>query len=64
MPQYIRTRLGSIAGIVIPYLLAPIVIETASGITIVLILLVEEIVHGQSHLGRFYPRQLEGVGEM
>ena len=64
MSQYIRTCLGCIAGIVITYLLASIVIKTASSITIVLILLVEEIVHGQSHFGRFYPRQLEQVGEM
>ena len=64
MSQYICTRLGSIAGIIVTYLLATIVIESASSITVVLILLVEEIVHGQSHFGRFYPRQLERVGEM
>ena len=48
MSQYIRTCLGCIAGIIITNLFTSIVIETASGITIVLVLLVKEIVNGQS----------------
>ena len=48
MSQYIRTCLGCISGIIITHLLATILIEPASGITIVLVLLIKEIVNGQS----------------
>ena len=49
MSQYIGTRLCRITGIIVSYLLTTVVIETTSGITVVLVLLVENIVHGQPH---------------
>ena len=64
MSQYIGSRLGGIAGIIVTDFLSIIHIEATSCIAIVLVFLVEQVVDGQPDGGRFHPWHLEGVGEV
>ena len=49
MRQKVGTCLCSIAGIVVTHLLIAIVIETTTGITIVFVLFVEEVIDGATY---------------
>ena len=63
MSQYIGTRLCRITSIIVSYLLTTIVIETTSGITVVLVLVVEQVVHCYSNGNSPCVGCLEGVGK-
>ena len=64
MRQEVGTCLCSIAGIVVTHLLIAIVIETPTGITIVFVLLVEEVIDGATYCDLLYSRQRKRIAQV
>ena len=65
MSQYIRSRLGSVAGIVVTdFSSVIVVIVSATCVSVVLIFFIEQIVDGAPYGYRLHFRQLEGIGQI
>lgn len=65
MGKEVCSSLCGIAGIVIAHTLSiAVLVESAAGISVVLILFVEEVVDGTAYCGRLYVWQLECIGEV
>ena len=65
MSQYIRSRLGSVAGIVVTdFSSVVVVIVSAACVSVVFVFFIEQIVDGAPYGYRLYFRQLEGIGQI
>ena len=65
MSQYIRSRLGSVAGIVVTDFSSVIVeIVSAACVSVVFVFFIEQIIDGAPYGYRLYFRQLEGIGQI
>ena len=65
MSQYIRSRLGSVAGIVVTDFSSVVVeIVYAACVSVVFLFFIEQIVDGAPYGYRLYFRQLEGIGKI
>ena len=65
MSQYIRSRLGSVAGIVVTdFSSVVVVIVSAACVSVVFVFFIEQIVDGAPYGYRLYFRLLEGIGQI